>query len=122
MMRNPTRCAWGFDPKRFCQARVGGLFSFLQQPFFRRRYRLGVAEDNHDVAFLEPRFRCRLDGADAAAANGADFAAELLEIELIEGAPDGYGAVAEQHGVQARLVMIVDFVEVVVAGATVEAA
>ena len=97
-------------------------FSFLEQPFFRRRHRLRCAEHHHDIAFFQKRFRCRFDGADATAANGADFAAELLEVELIEGAPDGYGAVAEQHGVQARLVMIVDFVEVVVAGATVEAA
>ena len=79
------------------QSPLRRAFSILEQPFFCSRHRFRRTKNNDDIAFFQPCFRCRFDGADASAADGADFAAELLKVELIEGAPDGAGARAEQH-------------------------
>ena len=94
----------------------------LQQSLFGGGYRLGGAEYDDDIALFQSRFRCRFDGTDAATANGADFAAEMVEVELIQGAPDASGARFQKDGMEAWLVMIVDFIEVMVAGAAVETA
>ena len=93
---------------------------FLQQSFFCSRYCFGVAQYHDDIAFFQSRFRCRFDGTDAATTNGTDFAPEMVEVELIQGAPDASGAGFQKNGMQARLVMVVDFIEVMVARAAVE--
>ena len=97
-------------------------FSFLEQPFLGGGDRFGVAEQDDDVAFLKAGFRRRFDGADAAAADGADLAAQVVvQVEFVEGAADGPGPRAQMYRVQARLMMVFDVVAVMVAGAPVEA-
>ena len=58
------------------------FFSPLQQPLLAGVDRLRPAQQHHHVAFFQAGFGRRFDGADAAAADGAGFAAQGIEAQF----------------------------------------
>ena len=82
-------------------------FSFPEEPLLGSGDGLRIAENDDDVAFHQSGFGGRLDRADAAAANRADLAAQLLEIQLVERHADGCRASVQPYRVQAGLGFLV---------------